>query len=478
MPKTKEESRELRRFARFCSSLTLDNGRPMRLQGFQRAMLEDYFAGATESVIIIPKKNGKTTLLGALALFELVSGRDREIAIAAASRDQASILFEQAAGLVRRTPGLAEGVKVMRGYRVIASRTDHGRIRVLASDVDTVDGWLGDRAFVDELHRHRSSALYGVLRDGLGPRAGKMVAISTAGESEASVLGEMRSEARRLPRVDRDGAHLRARSANGAYALHEWALDRDDDVDDMKVVKTANPASWQTPARLQQRHDSPSMLTHQWLRFACGIWVGQDAWWITGEDWAALEGGRLEAGDRVTVGFDGSRVSDSTALVLCRVEDGLLELAGLWEAPPKGKGWEVPGGEVDAALAGVMERYKVVRGYFDPPLWQSEIDGWAREYGDLSVLRYYTSKPRMMPAVERFRTDVVAGRVRHAGDARLTRHVLNAQTRETRGGYWLSKKQPTSPDKIDAAIAAVLAYEARADELASPPRRRGSLVTF
>src|SRR4051812_40344654 len=389
-------AKEVRRFARFCSSLTLDNGRPMRLQAFQRAMLEDYFAGATESVIIIPKKNGKTTLLGALALFELVSGRDREIAIAAASRDQASILFEQAAGLVRRTPGLAEGVKGMRGYRVIASRTDHGRIRVLASDVDTVDGWLGDRAFVDELHRHRSSALYGVLRDGLGPRAGKMVAISTAGESEASVLGEMRSEARRVPRVDRDGAHLRARSANGAYALHEWALDRDDDVDDMKVVKTANPASWQTPARLQQRHDSPSMLTHQWLRFACGIWVGQDAWWITGEDWAALEGGRLEAGDRVTVGFDGSRVSDSTALVLCRVEDGLLELAGLWEAPPKGKGWEVPGGEVDAALAGVMERYKVVRGYFDPPLWQAGVDGGGRGDGGFVGLGDYTSKPRGM----------------------------------------------------------------------------------
>jgi hypothetical protein len=113
-------------------------------------------------------------------------------------------------------------------------------------------------------------------------------------------------------------------------------------------------------------------------------------------------------------------VSDSTALVLCRVEDGLLELAGLWEAPPKGKGWEVPGGEVDAALAGVMERYKVVRGYFDPPLWQSEVDGWAREYGDKSVLRYYTNKPRMMPAVERFRTDVVAGqsgRARESAEA-------------------------------------------------------------
>ena len=42
----------------------------------------------------------------------------------------------------------------------------------------------------------------------------------------------------------------------------------------------------------------------------------------------------------------------------------------------------MPAGEVDAALSDAMERYRVVRGYFDPPLWQSEIDAWARDFGE------------------------------------------------------------------------------------------------
>ena len=67
---------------------------------------------------------------------------------------------------------------VKRGYREIRSRRDAGRIRVLAADVDTADGVIPTLALVDELHRQPSAGLYGVFRDGLGPRGGQMVTIS------------------------------------------------------------------------------------------------------------------------------------------------------------------------------------------------------------------------------------------------------------------------------------------------------------
>jgi phage terminase large subunit-like protein len=140
----------------------------------------------------------------------------------------------------------------------------------------------------------------------------------------------------------------------------------------------------------------------------------------------------------------------------------------------------VPAGEVDEAVADAHERFEVVRGYYDPPLWQTEIDEWARQYGEEIVLRYPTKRARMMDATERFRTDLRAGRLHHAGAEVLTRHVLNAQIRNVRGGYWLAKSRPTSPDKIDAAVAGVLAYEARADALAAAgvPQEPGRLLTF
>jgi hypothetical protein len=50
---------ELGDFAGFCSELTLENGEPLELHGFQRDMLRDFFAGTTETLILISKKNGK-----------------------------------------------------------------------------------------------------------------------------------------------------------------------------------------------------------------------------------------------------------------------------------------------------------------------------------------------------------------------------------------------------------------------------------
>ena len=467
---------ELELFGRFCAALRLEDGRPMLLEPFQREMLGPYFDGAAETLILIPKKNGKSTLLAALALYHLIVVPDAECVVGAASRDQATILYDQAAGFSRRSPQLAERVTIKRGYREIRSRADSGRIRVLAADVDTADGVIPTLALVDELHRHRSAGLYGIFRDGLGPRDGRMVTISTAGEHEQSPLGQLRVAALSLPNIVRDGAHVRAISADGAYVMHEWALDKEDNVDDIDLVKTANPASWQTPDRLRARHDSPSMLSWQWARFACGLWVSSEAWWIAGEDWNAVETDeRIDEGDTITIGFDGSRTGDSTALIACRVADGLIEPIRIWEAPTDPTAaalWEVPANEVDAVLAGTVERFNVVRGFFDPPLWRSEIDGWAREYGDKVIGRFETSRTPMQGAVERFRTDVATQRLTQAGSPTLTRHVLNAQTKEARGGgYWIAKDRPGSGHKIDAAIAAVLAYEARAQVLARNENR-------
>lgn len=459
-------------FERFCSALELEQGGPMQLEAFQQQVLADYFAGARETLVLLPKKNGKSTLLAALALYHLLTTPDAECVVAAASREQAMILFDAAVGFIRRSPGLARRLKTQGGYRQIRNLADSGRIRVLAADVDTADGVRPTLALVDELHRHRSADLYGVFRDGIGPRSGQMITISTAGDNEGSPLGQMRIDARRLPQVDRQDAHLYARSADGGYVLHEWALEHDADVDDLELVKQANPASWQTVERLAERHNSPSMLPHQWLRFACGIWAGQDAWWLTGDQWATAEtlAARLEPGERITLGFDGSRVGDATALVACRITDGLLVPLGVWEAP-EGGDWTVPAGAVDKAVNDAMTRYDVARAYMDPPLWQSEIEAWEREYGS-AIRGWPTNRPApMSAAVERFRTDLVAGKLRHNGDPILARHVMNARTRETRSGYWLTKDRPTSPNKIDAAIAAVLAYEARCDALDAVPER-------
>jgi phage terminase large subunit-like protein len=443
----------------------------LELHEFQRVMLADLFAGTRETLILIPKKNGKSTLLGALALFHLCTTPDAECVIAAASRDQAQIMLRQAQGFIRRSPGLQARLVVKQ--REI-SHPGLG-VRVLASDVDTADGVIPTLALVDELHRHRSADLYGVFRDGLGPRDGRMVTISTAGADEGSPLGILRASAYAMPGMVRDGGRRYVRSAG--FSMVEWALDADDDRDDLALVKTVNPAPWQTLEELSERHGSPSMTPWQWARFGCGVWGLGGARAFDMDLWDSLQepGARIEPGRTVTLGFDGARRFDATALVAADVESGLLEVVGVWERPPNaGEDWEVSEQEVSEAVAYAFGRWEVWRLYADPPYWESALDRWAGEYGEAYVNRWWTNRIRAMAfAVRAFVGDMRPGVMAHDGDEVLTRHVGNAAVYETRMRdgddlLWaIRKDSPSSPRKIDLAMAAVLAWEARGDAISS-----------
>src|SRR5829696_947270 len=54
----RQQKGELARFAHFCEvHLRLEDGRPLLIEDFQKRMLADFFAGTTETVILVPKKN-------------------------------------------------------------------------------------------------------------------------------------------------------------------------------------------------------------------------------------------------------------------------------------------------------------------------------------------------------------------------------------------------------------------------------------
>ena len=186
-------------------------------------------------------------------------------------------------------------------------------------------------------------------------------------------------------------------------------------------------------------------------------------------------------GDVVTLGFDGSSTNDATALVACRVSDRFLFPLLIEEAPdtPDAEKWEVDSAAVDAAVAAAFKKFKVVGFYADPPLWQDYIDTWANDYGDQLVvkssakhaIKWYTKRDvQMAEALERLHTAISQGGMSHDDDTRLgkvmTRHFRNARRWRRRGGTVIGKEGKNSPKKIDAAIAATLAFEAAADYLA------------
>jgi hypothetical protein len=215
--------------------------------------------------------------------------------------------------------------------------------------------------------------------------------------------------------------------------------------------------------------------------------------WLAPHEWAAradLE--KVVAdGERITLGFDGSRhrsrgVTDATALIGCRVSDGHLFEVAVWEQPqgPAGDDWWVPTGEVDAAVRAAFSRWKVVGFYADPAAdWRSFVANWEAAYGrrlrvkssrDHPIEWWMNRAHLVVRGLAQLHAAVLNGELTHDGAFALTKHMLNARRRPSRSGLQIAKENPDSARKIDAAIAAMLAWQARLDALAKGMDRKST----
>jgi phage terminase large subunit-like protein len=414
-------------------------------------MLAEHFDGVRETLILLPKKNGKSTILAARGLMHICATPDAECIIVAASREQAEIILRAARGFVRRSPALQQRLRVKQ--REIMHPGHDGKLVVRASDVDTVDGWIGTLGLVDELHRHKTPDLYGVIRDGLGPRGGQMITISTAGDDETSPLGQLRSMAYALPGMKRKGAHRWVRT--DGFAMHEWALDPDDDREDVKVVKRANPAPWQTTEELRERLLSPSMTPWQWARFACGVWVFGEQGAISEKEWRACEDAKARIPDGTAgpvIAIDLGWRWDTTAIVpmLAQGEKIVLDEPVIVEPPRDGTATDAE--EIKDVLRKMDGRWSEIIAVIDPEADGEQLAQWIEAELGWTVVTHSQKASPMALAAQRLSELISATRLQHPGDPEFTRHVLAAAPKPV-GEGWRLVKPKRSGAMIDGAIA-------------------------
>ncbi len=190
--------------------------------------------------------------------------------------------------------------------------------------------------------------------------------------------------------------------------------------------------------------------------------------------WAALarDDDRLEPGEPITLGFDGSRSRDATVLTACRISDGRLFHLRTW-VPADHPDHKVPRPEVDQAVRDAFSTYEVWYLYADPYRWQDYLDLWAGDYVNRVVEFPTNVERRMDAALGRFLDAIKTGELTHSGEATLTEHAENAalkkgKRRPPREGddglaveYYLSVTKKRDGLLIDAFVSAVLSYEAR-----------------
>ncbi len=253
-------------FRRYASLLVFDDGERREPEGWQLEIAADVFAGFRECWMIVPEGNGKSTFLAQLALYGADYSRSPWIPVGAASAKQARIIYDQAAGFVERTDGMAERFRCYGGYKLIRSERNGGiGIEVFAADVKTGDGVIPfPYALLDELHRQDDLRLYRLWKGKSRKRGSQLLAISTAGEPETPFENARDEIRRRATEKAYDGSHLRAEGPG--IVLHEWMVPSDEACGDMAAVKAANPLSTISSVTLAEDFASLTMDLGDWKR--------------------------------------------------------------------------------------------------------------------------------------------------------------------------------------------------------------------
>jgi phage terminase large subunit-like protein len=425
-------------FRAYCLKLRLDNLEPFVLEDFQLQVSADIFAGFAEVWMIVPEGNGKTTFLAAHALYHADYMPTAFVPIGASSREQAEILYRQAEGFVYRSPGFKDRFKCQEGYRRIKALRSGGRIQVYAADDRTADGIIPTLALLDELHRHRNLRLYRTWRGKLLKRGGQILTISTAGEPGGE-FEDTRAHIRKMADdVTAEGCYVRATGDD--IVLHDWAIPKTSQAQDMEAVAKANPLASLTAGVLRKKRDSPTMTPEHWLRFVCNVATALDGNGITPEEWDALAEYGLDP-DSELDGFGWVDVGwkiDTTGIgvLLWESDERRIVTDTIVLEPP------VDESAIVEAILDRHERFPRLRGWVMDPNAGAQQMAQMLEEGrhPLQVERgarpiefiAHSQDPAPMSEAARNLDEAIRNKwLVHDGDRQLRQHVLNAVRKTT-----------------------------------------------
>lgn len=437
-------------FRAWARQLVLDTGAPWILEPFQEAFARDLFAGRPENWLIIPEGNGKTTLVAGLALYHCEFRPHADVPVAASSRDQGALIYRQAEGFVLRSPYLHEPVHnpvqaakgklktetprftPLEGWRRI-NHVGGGRIQVFAADDRTGDGVIPTLPIIDELHRHRDMRLYRTWTGKLPKRKGQIVVISTAGEP-GSEFEQTRERIRQQGQTTRKGrTFTRAEMPN--LVLHEWAVPEDGDVEDVALVKAANPLRSITRRELVAKLSSPTMTMHHWRRFVCNLPTRADTAAISEAEWeSARVDDEIPAGVPIWLGLDLGWMYDTTAMVpLWTRDDDYVLLGPATILTPPRNGQQLDPHLVEQALMEIHQRNPVHTVVMDLS-FGAGINAWIAENLGSDIVSRGQTMPQQVEEYERFMEGLRTGWLHHTGDLDLTAHAMHAIARVNRLG--------------------------------------------
>jgi phage terminase large subunit-like protein len=432
-------------------------GEPFKLDDWQKALIYELYElndnnrrKYRESMIGLPKGNGKSALIAALGLYELLGAGVTSplVAVAAASYEQANLVFGTMKTMCNESPLLRDMVETYENE--IQVKNAPGRAFRVAAKAGTADGGRNSCFIADEIHEWNNINLervYYVLSNNTAKRQdGLVISITTAGYDLDSLAG----------RLYQRGLVKESGKSDDPEFYFKWIGAKEtDDPSDIDIWKKVNPAvqnDWWPVENLQRRFKS--LPIHEFQRYHLNQWTRtEEESWITAEQWFACEDNQLELekGLDTFVGIDMALRHDSVGIVYGQKDENevISVKSKIW-LPNDEKYMDYQ--EIEAFVVELMKKYNVKEVAYDPAFFERS----AQVLLDRGVpmVNFPQTHSRMIPACGNAYDLIANGRVRHDGDTTFTDQVMSAAQRITDMGWRLSKGR--SKRKIDSCIAMVM----------------------
>ena len=235
---------------RFCrQSKGRWGGTPLKLLPWQRDLILRLYGWVRPDgtrrfrrcYVLIPKKNGKSTLVSGLTLYHLVADGEKapEVYCNAVDREQAGIVFDEAARMIAASPSLSGRFQVVPSKKRIVDPVNHGKIQANSADVPSKDGVNASAWSFDEIHRLKNPDLYDIFRYAGASRTQPLeLGITTAGEEESGVWFDLLEYSEQVASGEvKDTSHL------GVIYRADPEVD---DLEDPATWSKANPSMGHT----------------------------------------------------------------------------------------------------------------------------------------------------------------------------------------------------------------------------------------
>lgn len=466
-------------------------GEPFCLLPWQKAFIRELFEVEENdqrryrwALLGVPKKNGKSELAAALALYFLIGDGEPSplVVCAAASEEQADLVFGAAKKMCEMSPMLRQITECF-DKEITVPSIPGARLQRVAAIAGTNDGKNISAAILDELHEWtgtKGENVWNVLTNGTGARRQPMVLqITTAGfDVEGTICGRQYEYGCQV----RDGAIEDRR-----YYFH-WVQAPDGaDHRDPAVWEAANP-SYGVLVHPEFFQDQLTKKTESvFRRYFLNQWVASEEIWIPYGVWdEGVSDLELDPTLPLYVGIDIAKTIDSSALVRCqRQAERFVLRATIWTNPyPEGnplrERWRMNNHLVMDLCRELFQQFPKAACQiddetrpgpcfaFDPWRFRDEADTLTGE--GLAMVEFPQTDGNMVPASQAFYEAIMTRRVAHDGDPVFKAHVQNV-TADQRARGWRMSKPTGSRRKIDAAVAGGISVWCAMTQQAGPARR-------